>query len=84
MVMLRKVLSKYQITLPKQAVKTLNIRQGDLVQCEIDKNRLILSPVQISPRDKGLAVLDQISRKWERLGITEKDIEAAVHWARKR
>ncbi len=76
--MLRKVLSKYQITLPKEAVKMLNIRQGDLVQCEVKKNRIILSPVQVSPRDKGLAVLDQVSRKWERLGITEKETRAAV------
>ena len=52
MAVLRKVLSKYQITLPKEAVKRLNIRQGDLVQCEVENNRLILSPVQVSPRGK--------------------------------
>ncbi len=82
--MLRKVLSKYQITLPREAVTTLKIRQGDLLQCEVTGRRIVLSPVQVSPRDKGLAVLDAISRKWERLGIAEEEIEEAVRWARKR
>lgn len=82
--MLRKVLSKYQITLPKEVVKTLNIRQGDLLQCEVEKRRIVFSPVQVTSREKGLALLDRISRKWDRLGITEKEIEAAVRWARKR
>ncbi len=82
--MLRKVLSKYQITLPKEVVKNLNIRQGDLLQCEVEKRRIVLSPVQVTSREKGLALLDRISRKWDRLGITEKEIAAAVRWARKR
>ncbi len=81
---LRKVLSKYQVTLPKEAVKTLRIQRGDILQCEVRDRRIVLSPVEVTPREKGSALLDQIGRKWERLGITEKDIEAAVRWARKR
>ncbi len=82
--MIRKVLSKYQITLPKEAVRLLRIQRGDLLQCEVKDRRIVLSPVQIAPRDKAAGLLDQISHKWERLGIAEKEIEAAVRWARKR
>ena len=82
--MLRKVLSKYQVTLPKSVVRELRIERGDLLQCEVKDRRIVFSPVQVAPRESGSALLGQISRKWEGLGITEKDVEAAVRWVRRR
>lgn len=81
---LRKVLSKYQVTLPKDAVKTLHIRQGDLLQCQVRDRAIVLSPIEVSSKQQAADLLDQISRKWERLGITEKDIGEAVRQVRKR
>ena len=81
---LRKVLSKYQVTLPREVVKTLHIGRGDFLQCEVKDRRIVLSPVQVAPRQKGAQLLDRISRKWERLGITGKEIDAALRWARRR
>ncbi len=84
MVMFRKVLSKYQITLPRQAVKELRLRQGDLLECEVKDRQIVLSPVEVNACSTAKSLLDEVSRKWERLGIQQKDIEAAVRWARKR
>ncbi len=80
---LRKVLSKYQITLPRDAVKMLRIRRGDLLQCQVRDRSIVLSPVEISSKQQATGLLDQISRKWERLGITQKDVEEAVRQVRK-
>lgn len=44
---LSKVLSKYQITLPKTAVKALQIHKGDVLRCVVEKGRLSFSPVVV-------------------------------------
>lgn len=44
---LSKVLSKYQLTLPKEAVKALHIGKGDFLRCEIQSGRLLFTPVVI-------------------------------------
>ena len=42
---LSKVLSKYQITLPKEVVRQLHIAKGDLLKCEARDGRISLTPV---------------------------------------
>lgn len=44
---LSKVLSKHQITLPKEAVKALHVRTGDMLKCEIGRNQVLFKPVVI-------------------------------------
>ena len=75
-----KVLSKNQVTLPRDAVKALHLSKGDLLKCEVRDRKLIFTPVPLP--EHGLDVLDEISRKWERLGITEEDVAKAIRWAR--
>ena len=42
---LSKVLSKYQITLPKEVVMALHIGKGDVLKCEIYQGKVLFSPV---------------------------------------
>ena len=44
---LSKVLSKYQITLPKEVVRQLHITKGDLLKCEARDGRISLTPVTV-------------------------------------
>ena len=44
---LSKVLSKYQITLPKKAVQSLQIHQGDMLRCVVERGRVSFAPVVV-------------------------------------
>lgn len=44
---LSKILSKYQITLPKQAVQALGLHKGDILKCTIERGRVAFSPVVV-------------------------------------
>ena len=79
---LSKVLSKNQVTLPREAVRALHLSKGDLLRCEVKDRQLVFTPVRLP--EQGLEALDEISRKWERLGITEDDVAQAIRWARGR
>ena len=42
---LSKVLSKNQLTLPKEVVKALHIQKGALLKCQVENQKIILTPV---------------------------------------
>ena len=42
---LSKVLSKYQITLPKEIVKTLHIQKGFMLKCRVENGSIVMTPV---------------------------------------
>ena len=44
---LSKVLSKYQITLPKEAVRALRLDKGDLLKCQIGRLSVSFTPVVV-------------------------------------
>lgn len=44
---LSKVLSKYQITLPKSVVQALRIHKGDVLKCIIAKGSISFTPVVV-------------------------------------
>ena len=44
---LSKVLSKYQITLPKKAVEALQIHKGDVLRCVVERGRVSFCPVVV-------------------------------------
>jgi len=73
--MLAKLTSKNQLTLPKAIVGQFPGARYFEVRAE--KGRIVLVPVNVTS-------LEGVWRKIESLGITEKDIEGAVRWARKR
>ena len=44
---LSKILSKYQITLPKEAVQMLHLHKGDVLKCKIEKDTISFMPVVV-------------------------------------
>lgn len=73
--MLAKLTSKNQLTLPKSVVSQFPGAQYFEVRAE--KGRIVLVPAKLTS-------LDGVWEKVASLGVTEKDIEQAVRWARKR
>ncbi|MBI2320017.1 MAG: AbrB/MazE/SpoVT family DNA-binding domain-containing protein [Betaproteobacteria bacterium] len=73
--MLAKLTSKNQLTLPKAVISQFPGAQYFEVKAE--KGRIVLVPAKVSSMD---AVWDKI----ESLGVTQKDVESAVRWARRR
>jgi len=76
--MLCKRTYKNQITLPKKIVEKF----GDVeyFYIEVEKDRIILKPVEIKPS----VSLSQIRENISSLGMTEKDIDDAISWARRK
>ncbi|MCG5526062.1 AbrB/MazE/SpoVT family DNA-binding domain-containing protein [Ectothiorhodospira haloalkaliphila] len=72
--MLAKLTSKNQITLPKAAISRVDV--ADYFDVTVENGRIILTPVRVQ---QAQAVRDKL----EKLGITEKDIDDAVAWARR-
>ena len=77
--MLCKRTFKNQITLPKKLMTAF----GDVeyFEAEAKRDRIILIPVKISPLKK--ATLSSVRKKMASLGLSEKDIDKAIKWARK-
>jgi hypothetical protein len=70
---------KNQITLPKKVME--KFEGCEYFEVTASKGKIILEPVEITP--KGETNIEKIRKKISALGLTEKDIEDAVAWARK-
>jgi hypothetical protein len=78
MLMLAKKTSKNQLTLPKEIVG--NFPGIDLFDATVEANRIVLTPVKITPVGASLnAIRDKIAK----LGIVQQDVVDAIKWARK-
>jgi len=75
--MLARKTSKNQLTLPKEIVG--NFPGIDLFDAMVEDNRIILTPVKVTPMTVSL---EGIREKIRKLGIEEKDVAEAVEWAR--
>jgi hypothetical protein len=76
--MLAKRTSKNQITLPKALLKQLP--EAQYFDVTLRKGSLVLRPVIIhTPGER----LKAVRAKIRTLGMTEKDVEAAIAWARR-
>jgi hypothetical protein len=75
--MLTKLTAKNQITIPKDVISSIpGVQYFDVSYRE---GNVILKPVKVYDTD-----LDGIRSKMKQLGISEKTIEEAVIWARKK
>jgi hypothetical protein len=72
--MLAKRTSKNQLTLPKAMVE--KVGSPTYFSATVKSGRIVLTPVNIG-------AADAVRAKIRRLGITERDIDNAVAWARK-
>jgi hypothetical protein len=77
--MLAKLTSKNQITLPKAVVKLLPGVQ--YFEVEFRGGAVILKPVVVKARGSELRT---IRARIKALGLTERDVEDAIRWARSR
>ena len=75
--MLAKKMSKNQITLPKDIANAFPDAQ--YFDISIKDNKILLMPVKIMPVG---STPEGVRDKMRRLGITEKDVDEAVRWAR--
>ena len=76
--MLARKTSKNQLTLPKEIVG--NFPGIDLFDATVEENRIVLTPVKVTPIT---ASLGSIRAKLQKLGIVSQDVAEAVQWARK-
>ena len=76
--MLAKKTSKNQLTLPKEIVG--NFPGIDLFDAVVEDNRIVLTPVRVTPVT---ASLEGVRAKMEKLGVSPEDVTEAVRWARK-
>ena len=77
--MLSKKTSKNQLTLPKKIVKEFpDIEYFDV---EVKRKKIVLTPVRITPET---STLEGIRDKVEKLGITERVLDEAIRWARRK
>jgi hypothetical protein len=77
--MLAKKTSKNQITLPKEIVKVFP--DAEYFDVSIRDHTIRLMPVKITPVQSSL---DSVREKMKQLGLTERDVNEAVRWARSR
>ena len=73
--MLAKITSKNQLTLPKSVVNAVG--KTDYFEVEVEKGRIVLTPVRIQKADAVRAKLEAC------LGIDTQDVADAIAWARK-
>jgi len=76
--MLTKRTFKNQVTLPKEVLKSFpNVDYFDVSARE---GEIVLRPVSVTPSAERLS---KVRAKIKSLGLTQSDIDAAIHWARK-
>ena len=47
-----KLRNRAQITLPKETVKILNLKEGDNLSVEVSNGKVVITPVAIIPKDE--------------------------------
>ena len=77
--MLAKKTYKNQLTLPKKILT--GIENVEYFDVEREGTKIVLQPVTITNPEEDL---QQIRNKIHKLGITQKDIQEAIRWARKK
>lgn len=73
-ILLAKLTSKNQITLPKAVVSEVDA--AEYFEVTVENGRIVLTPVRL-PRPQ--AVRDKL----QELGITSEDVDDALNWARR-
>ena len=77
--MLVKKTSKNQITLPKEILN--QIPETDYFEVKVENGKIVLIPARVIP---ARISLETIRQKIRRKGLTEKEIEEAIKWAREK
>jgi len=75
---------KGQITIPKKIRDKLKIAPGDFVLFEEKKDGIVLKKAILSLEEDFNKLVSALDKKVKKLGITDKDIEDAIKWARQK
>ncbi len=78
--MLCKRTYKNQITLPKKIME--DFKDVQYFRAKTQGGKIILEPVEMAPLSD--RPLQKVRKKIAALGLTERDIEEAIVWARKK
>ncbi len=75
-----KVLRGGQITMPKELRKVLEIKEGDILEVQMEKNKVVLKPKILVDKNQAWARLNQVMAKvGKRHGKTsEKEVDSDV------
>jgi hypothetical protein len=79
MVMLCKRTYKNQVTLPKKVME--EFEGVEYFEARVQDGRIVLEPVKMTAVSE--TALEKVREKVAALGLTEKDIDDAVSWARR-
>jgi len=77
--MLCKRTYKNQITIPKKVMEKFD--GIEYFEARIRDGSIVLEPVEVKPLEKSR--LDKVRKKIAAVGLTERDLEDAVTWARR-
>ena len=75
---------KGQVTIPKKLRNKLRIAPGDFVLFEEKEEGVLLKKARLSAEEEFNKLVVALDKKAKKLGITDKDIEDAIKWARKK
>ena len=75
---------KGQVTIPKRLRNKLGIGPGDFVLFEEKEGEVVLKKARLSAEEEFNKLVVALDKKAKKLGITDKDIEDAIKWARKK
>jgi AbrB family looped-hinge helix DNA binding protein len=75
-----RVLRGGQITMPKELRESLEIKEGDILEVEMENRKVVLKPKVLVDKDQAWARLNQIMKKVGRRHrkISEKEVEEDV------
>ena len=75
-----RVLRGGQITMPKELRKVLEIKEGDILEVQMEKNKVILKPKVLVDKDQAWARLHQIMAKVGKRHskISEKEVDSDI------
>jgi AbrB family looped-hinge helix DNA binding protein len=75
-----KVLRGGQITMPKELREVLEIKEGDILEVQVEKNKVVLKPKVLLDKDQAWARLNQmVAKVGKRRGkISEKEVDSDV------
>ena len=75
-----KVLRGGQITMPKELRKVLEIKEGDILEVQMEKNKVVLKPKILMDKDQAWVRLNQVMAKVGKRHrkTSEKEVESDV------
>lgn len=80
---LARMTSKGQITIPKGIRDKLNAHKGDYFLFQVkSEGRVEIKKADLALTDEFENLARRIGKKFEEKGVTEKDVEDAIRWAR--